>query len=570
MSEPEKTGISADYLDLFAALIEDFAQATDTEGAVRSALSKIAEAMEAESASLFLIEGELSDPHARLVCKACVGPSDVTGLSLPVSAGIVGRTVQTNRAQIVANTRNDPDFVPPPQSMHYEIRSILCAPLSVKGERLGAVQVINPDDHKRLFGPRDLEALGILSTAAALAMVNAKLGEHRVEQARTRRELELAAGVQRNLLPKPQEPDAPVHGINLPARGVSGDFFDIVHLPGRRIAFALADVSGKGMNAALVMVKAATLFRSLSKRIDQPGVLLARVGDELMETMSMGMFVTMIAGVYNLRTHTIRFSNAGHEPPLLRDRLGVFHSFPAEDPPLGVVAPESGRYPETELKLEGGALYVFSDGCTESRLPDGSMRGSEGLQALIQQHIVLPPQQRLETLAAALAPDNTALRDDMTMLVIDDRRREARSKKGAGEALVTQSFLAQAGQLKLIRRLVAAASQQAGMAEEWSQELVLAVDEACQNIIRHGYKNHEGGRIQLEVKRQERGLAVELVDFAPPVKQDECRGRELNDVRPGGLGTHFMQALTDSVRYLKAPAGAGNRLVLTKRYTKAE
>lgn len=548
-----------DYFALFAELIEDFAR-QDIGVSMVAALRKIAAAMDAESASLFLLEGAPDDPQARLVCRACVGPSDITGAALPVGSGIVGRAVQTNEPQLVADTRQDPDFVPPSPQMQYSVRSILCAPLSVRGERLGAVEVINRRNGEQLFNERDCEALATLANAAALALVNARLTRDQVEQARTRRELELAASVQRNLLPPDTAGQDYVQGINLPARGVSGDFYDVLPLPGGRIAFALADVSGKGMNAALVAVKAATLFHSYAKEMRKPGKLLARIGTELRETLHRGMFVTMVVGLYDPRSHRLRFSNAGHEPPLWRDREGRYHAYPAQEPPLGIVAPAGGVYPEVELQLDGGALYLYSDGCTEARDAEGRMLGQAGLQELIDRYAGLDSAARLQAVAAALAPEGAELRDDITLLVVEGRRpRRARG------LLLRQEFAADPGQLKVIRRLLAETAQRAGMEAEAAGELVLAVDEACQNIIRHGYHGRHDGRIEMCVRRDAEQLTVELVDDAPPVKPEECHGRSLDEPRPGGLGTYFMSALTDRVRYLRPPPGAGNRLALSKR-----
>jgi sigma-B regulation protein RsbU (phosphoserine phosphatase) len=558
---PPGAAPGTDYLSLFAELLEDFASLDIELSMVRRALGRIAEAMNAESASLFLLEGEHDDPGARLVCQACVGPSDITGLSLPVGSGIVGRAVQRDEPQLVADTRQDPDFVPPSAQMDYQVRSLICAPLSVKGQRLGAVEVANRRDCDNLFSERDCEALATLANAAALALVNARLMQQQVEQARTRRELELAASVQRALLPRDGAASDWVRGVNLPARGVSGDFYDVLPLPGGSMAFALADVSGKGMNAALVAVKAATLFRSEARQMRKPGKLLARIGSELAETMAGGMFVTMVVGIYDPRTYTVRFANAGHEPPVWRDRDGQYHSFPAEEPPLGIVAPESGVYPETLLRLDGGSLYLYTDGCTESRDERGAMRGAEGIQALIGRYASLPLAERVQALADSLAPDGADLRDDITLLVIEGRA----PRRARRHLLLRQSFPAEATQLKVIRHLVADIAGKAGMAAETAQELVLAVDEACQNIIRHGYRDHVGGRIDLSMRRVAGCLTVELVDFAPPVKQHECKGRPLEELRPGGLGTFFMSALTDSMKYLRPPRGAGNRLALSKR-----
>ena len=561
--------IRSDYIELLAAVMDEFARSSDLNASLRAALVRITEAMNAESATLFLLEGEMEDPRARLVAQASVGPEPVTGLALPASAGIVGRALSSGVTQLVADARKDADFVAP-QSIGtgYEVRSLLCAPLMVRSQRIGAVEVINRRGGG-LFEQRDREALEALAAAAALAIANARLAQAQMEQARLRRELELAATVQRNLLPPPQPAGAAIHGLSVPARGVFGDFYDILPLAGGRSAFALADVSGKGMNAALIMVKAATLFRSLGKHVQDPGRLLARIESELCETMSLGMFVTMVVGVYDPQSRELCFANAGHEPPLKRDANGRYTAYPAEDPPLGVMGQlENRRYHETRLKLARDSVYFFTDGFTEGRVGDGSVPGAEGLQRLINAHAKQPPNERLARLAEEFTAAGDALHDDLTVLVVEDRQGAAamprERRRRAGGLLVAQTLPARVNQLRIVRRLVEAAGREAGCAADWARDLALAVDEACQNIIRHAYGGECDAKIQLRVRRRPNRLDVELVDFAPAVDQDKCQGRHLEDLRPGGLGVHFMHALTDRVQFLKPPPGAGNRLVLSK------
>ncbi len=298
-----------DHLDLVAGLIEEFARSEDLDASLALGLKRIAEAMDAEAAGLFLLDAPFGAPGAKIVCRACVGPIDVTGLSLTATLGIPGRVLERNRAELIADAQHDPDFIAPQTiGIDYDIRSLICAPLSHRDERYGVVEILNPRCGERLFTARDAEALAALATAAAIAIRNARLTAELLAQNRLRQELEMAAEVQRNLLPVPAPASAGVQGLNRPARGVSGDFYDVLPLADGRIAFALADVSGKGLNAALIMVKAATLFRSLAKRIHEPGLLLARIGTELWETMSLGMFVTMVVGVYDPRSHQVRLA----------------------------------------------------------------------------------------------------------------------------------------------------------------------------------------------------------------------------------------------------------------------
>jgi sigma-B regulation protein RsbU (phosphoserine phosphatase) len=564
-----------DHLDLVAELIDAFAGSEDLDATLAAALVRIAEALDADAAGLFLLDRAFGDPDAKLVCRACFGPIDVTGLILTAGIGIPGRALSLNRTQLVRDAAGDPDFLSPATiGIDYEIRSLICAPLSHRDERYGVVEILNPRPLGRLFGPRDANLLGLLATSAAIAIRNARLTAELVAQNRLRRELEMAAEVQRNLLPPTPSAEVPVQGLNRPARGVSGDFYDVLRLPDDRIAFALADVSGKGLNAALIMVKTATLFRSLARRIHEPGLLLTRIEAELVETMSFGMFVTMVIGVYDPARHEVRLANAGHLPVLRRAADGGYTEFPALDPPLGILTrPDHDRYQEAVLSIEGGCLYLYTDGASEARQGDGEMLGTEGLKALIERHAGSPPGTRLAAIADAIGDQ---VRDDLTLLVIEDSAAAAeqlapRGRRRGIADLVAQTIPADAAQLKVVRRLVEAASREAGASVEWAQDLVLAVDEACQNIIRHGYGTAAkagatlGERIELSIRKAADGLEVELVDYAKQVVPGEIRGRPLDEVRPGGLGSHLIHVLTDLVQFRAPPKGGGNRLVLTKK-----
>ncbi|MGH0036794.1 MAG: ATP-binding protein [Myxococcota bacterium] len=133
-------------------------------------------------------------------------------------------------------------------------------------------------------------------------------------------------------------------------------------------------------------------------------------------------------------------------------------------------------------------------------------------------------------------------------------------------ALLERRFQASAAELKVIREAVRDAALAAGVEEAVVGDVVLAVDEACQNIIRHAYCGEEGGDIELSVRREEEGLVVELRDFADPVDPD-CvnRKRDLEEVRPGGLGTHFMRSVMDDVAFVECSERRGNLLRMCKR-----
>ncbi len=227
-------------------------------------------------------------------------------------------------------------------------------------------------------------------------------------------ELELAREIQRSLLPADGE--GPVVGINLPARQVSGDFYDHFRLPDGRACFAVADVSGKGMNAALLMAKTVSLFRCLGKRLADPAKLLGAINEELCETSVRGMFVTMVAGIYDPRLDLVRLVNAGNPPGLYLRPDGQPAELAASAPPLGVL-PDI-HFQEAGLRLNGGTLYVFTDGLTESAEARRGTPDTDRLAQVLSSLSHLPLRTRLRRAIEQLHPPDRPLADDLTLVAV--------------------------------------------------------------------------------------------------------------------------------------------------------
>ena len=121
--------------------------------------------------------------------------------------------------------------------------------------------------------------------------------------------------------------------------------------------------------------------------------------------------------------------------------------------------------------------------------------------------------------------------------------------------------------LRLVRALVGDAGGAIGCSDDCVAEMIMAVDEACQNIIRHAYGGDPGGEIVVDIRRQDDRVAIHLLDFAAPVDTTKIKPRRLDDVKPGGLGTHFIQQCMDECGFLTPPAGAGNCLRMIKKIT---
>lgn len=415
MSELEKTE-SNHYRGAFALLAElthNFAAALDLQGTLERALASIAGHVGAEAGSLWLVEEDGSE----VACVASWGASPITGMRLPVSEGIVGRSVRENTCQSVLDVSKDPNFSHKvDDESGFLTRSLICAPMNSSDQVIGVVEVINKVTGDGHFTEADAHLVRVLAASAGLAIANARLTAIQLENERVRRELDLAAEIQRNLLPTRPTAPFPVHGVNLPIREVSGDFYDHLALPGDCIAFCLGDVSGKGINASLLMAKTASLYRLLAKDLKGPGELLEKLNDEICETATRGMFVTMAAGVYDPASGSVVLANAGHEPPLYRRSDGSFESYPAEAPPLGIV-PRT-EFPEVHVPMRGGSLYLCSDGLTEAGALGSEPLGQAGLERLIDRFAAKPIAERIDAIVAATG--ECELRDDLTLLGLSD------------------------------------------------------------------------------------------------------------------------------------------------------
>ena len=408
-----------EQLALLAEITQSFAHSLNIDDTLQNALQRFMEYLNAEAASIFLLENN----DTELVCRGCAGPVNITGLRLPAGKGIVGATVRNKTVQMIRDVTKDPNFAQNvDKDTGFVTRSILCAPLIIQDKCIGALELINKKSGNHLFDEQDQHFIIALAAAASLAIHNARMAGKLVVQERMQKELELAREIQEGLLPAARQDNFPVVGKNIPAREVSGDFYDYFQRDDGLIYFNLADVSGKGMNAAIVMAKASSLLHHLAKIIDDPGVLLAHVNEEICESVSHGMFITLVSGFVNTKTGEVRLANAGHQPPLYHGRDGSFKEYPAESPPIGIVP--GAEFPVTTISLDGGSLYIFTDGVTEAVDINDRQLEVKGLIELVKLNKEYPVGQRLENIIAVLRLPNVTQHDDITLLVIDGKRGE--------------------------------------------------------------------------------------------------------------------------------------------------
>ncbi|MDB6093790.1 MAG: hypothetical protein JWM32_1352 [Verrucomicrobia bacterium] len=291
----------------------------------------------------------------------------------PDTEGIVGAVVQTGKGQLIADAGADPRVVLH-EDAALKVRSVIAVPLKFRDKFFGVLAVANSADGEP-FTQNDFSLMQSLAEQAALALHNAEFLHFQLEKRQLDLDLSLASGIQQMLLPK----EAPkIDGLDIdarytPAQKVSGDFYDLFALPGNRLGVAVADVSGKGIPASLLMAMCRTDLRQIAPRHDSPAKTLTELNRTLGGDLR-GMFITILYAVIDPAKGEATVARAGHELPLFlhRDSApgGPTAEFVgSEGMPLGLVPDEifsAVIADRTEPFHPGDALVLFTDGLTEA------------------------------------------------------------------------------------------------------------------------------------------------------------------------------------------------------------
>ena len=274
---------------------------------------------------------------------------------------------------------------------------------------------------------------GIIGTQYNVIMNKLEQSEKQKNKWKNRvsKEIKLAMNVQQRLMPKRDIENYPIFGLNIPAREISGDFYDF-YLHDDEVYFTLSDVSGKGVNAGMVMAKAITLFKIFAKQKFKPNEILLEMNNDLKETNPVGTFITSIVGRYNLKTDLVEIANAGHQPTLLK--VGKdFKEYPSSSMPLAVIKhKDESVYQLESFKLNGGRIYCFTDGFSECLDENKQEIGIDGVKELILKHTNTSLQKELtsateeirlkslkkEIVEDGVKKDNDILDDDLTIIAI--------------------------------------------------------------------------------------------------------------------------------------------------------
>lgn len=324
--------------------------------------------------------------------------------------GMVGYVASTGQMRYAPDVSKDPYYI----ACEPGIQSELAIPLEIDGKVIGVFTA----SHCELdaFPVDQLRVLQSLCSHVAVAVQNAQLfARERREKEKMSREAQEARAIQEALLPKssPYLPGFSIAGLSIPAGAVGGDWYDFIALDESRWGLVLADVSGKGTAAALLMSATRGMLRSLAEACCTPAEVMTKLNRLLVEDFPHGRFVTMVYAVLDPATRTLAFANAGHLRPLLVDNSGARFLDTAAGIPLGLTY---GTFSEQKVTLmERSRLVFYSDGITEATNVNGDEYGVERLQDRVMQRDA-SAESILEDVRSFA--NGARLHDDATVIVI--------------------------------------------------------------------------------------------------------------------------------------------------------
>jgi sigma-B regulation protein RsbU (phosphoserine phosphatase) len=334
---------------------------------------------------------------------------------LRAGEGLIGYVAQTGEAIIAPDVRRDPRYF----NARKETRSEMVAPIVTNDEVIGVFDL--ESDQLNAYTEDDREVLMMLASQVAIIIEKAMLHEQLVEKKRLEAQLEVARQVQLSLLP-PRDPRLEgfdISAYNFSTEEVSGDYYDFVSLYEDHLGVVIADVSGKGVPAALLMAFLRASLRSAIHIGYAPNVSMSKVNYLLWESIETNQFVTAFYGALDATNKTLAYANAGHNPPILMDRDGNARFIERGGLPLGMF--KDARYYEYYLPVESGqTLVLYTDGVTEAENEHGEEYGRARLEKAVREGRHLTARKMIDFIHADML-EWTAGRgatDDVTFVII--------------------------------------------------------------------------------------------------------------------------------------------------------
>ncbi|MBO6166988.1 MAG: SpoIIE family protein phosphatase [Kiritimatiellae bacterium] len=397
----------------------------------------------------------------------------------------------------------------------------------------------------------------ILSDASRLKMF------YRAEDERRAKDMEIAKTIQLAALPNamPESPYFRLHATMQAAREVGGDFFDFFAINSSHIAFLVADVSGKGITAALYMMTAKTLIKDCLIAERDPAAALTKVNAELARNNAANMFLTAWVGVLDLETGVVTYANAGHNPPLKLSKNGGAKYLPAKSGPV-IAFMEGVKYVPKTISLEPGeSLFLYTDGVTEALDRKNTLFGEDRLLETIDSAPVDAPRETCEIVRNAVGrfANGAPQADDITVLgiaYISRPRMFSRSFPPVQSGISDAAAWLDSLDIECLTP---------GLLST----LHIILDEICSNIVRHS--GASGFEVDVEELENAQGVKIVFIDdgvaYDPLAHADPDTTLSAEERPIGGLGILMVKKMSDSVSYMRSHYR--NFLTVVKKATKA-
>ncbi len=370
--------------------------------------------------------------------------------------------------------------------------------------------------------------------------------------ARIDKELEYAKQIQLSALPTnfPEGEDYNIYAQMIAAKEVGGDFYDFYKLNDTTVAFLAADVSGKGIPAAMFMMTAKTIIKDLAERGLTVNEIFTQANEKLCENNESGMFVTAWMGILDLTTGNVQFANAGHNPPLLKRADGSFEYLKTR---AGFVLAgmEGVRYRAGELTLNpGDRLFLYTDGVPEATNGENKLYGEDRLLTFMNQNATVEATELLPALKANIdefvgeAPQF----DDITMLMFDYKSKEG------GEHMTCKTFPAKIDALNDVLGFVEETLEGFACSMKVQMAICVALEEVFVNVAHYAYGESEGDMtLAIDFDEVSRIVTFRMTDkgvpFDPLQKPDPDITLSAEDREIGGLGIFIAKKTMDSISY---------------------
>ena len=339
------------------------AEARDPQRLLDRALAVVVDVMGVKAGSIRLIDRAKDE----LVIRAAHHLSDEYRDKGPVNlsnSAIERVALGPQGYEYVADLRHDPRVQYPGEAAREGVVSMLSVGLVYHGEPIGVLRVYTAE--RTTFARAEIDLLQAIAGQLAAAIENSRLAEEASEAAALERQLQLAGDVQQRMLPgePPRVPGLDLASVYVPAKELGGDLYDFIPLPGDNLGIVIADVSGKGVPASLIMASVRAFLRAQTDNVYYLYEVVRRVNQMLCRDTKPQEFVTLFYGVYDARTRRLTFCDAGHPPGILL-REGEITELPSENLILGV--DPDAPYAQSFIDLRpGDALLLYTDGLIDA------------------------------------------------------------------------------------------------------------------------------------------------------------------------------------------------------------